>query len=110
MFAGVLKCADCGSAMTFNTKQMRDKVYMVYKCSSYVNRGKNVCSIHSVALSLLEDVVLQDIRNNAKLAASEQEKLIKRLMKYGNREQEEKRLALEKSLCEAKAGLRSLTD
>jgi len=101
LFSGIAKCADCGSAMNFNRKQQRGKEYMLYKCGRYANHGKSACSIHSISFEVLEETVLRDIQNNAILAAGNQKKLIRRLEKYGNREQEEKRLSLEKKLCGA---------
>jgi len=102
LFSGIAKCADCGSAMIFNTKRQDGRIYHIYKCSRYANHGKSVCSIHTVPFSLLEETVLHDIQNNAKLAVADRDTLLQRLMNYGNREQERERLRLEKNLCEVK--------
>lgn len=88
MFSGVVKCADCGAAMQFNTKVMSGRIYEIYKCSRYANNGKSTCSIHSISLATLTEVVLSDIRMNARLAVDEEEKLIQRLVKLSNKEQE----------------------
>ena len=101
LFAGLLKCSDCGSALVFNTKNMRGKTYMGYKCSRYIQHGKYICSIHSVSLELLEETILQDIQYNAKLAVSDHDRFIKRLMCLEKDEQEEKRLILERKMREA---------
>ena len=101
LFAGLLKCASCGSALVFNTKNMRGKTYMGYKCSRYIQHGKGVCSIHSVQFELLTDTLLQDIQYNAKLAISDHDRLIKQLISLENEEQEEKRLIIERKMREA---------
>jgi DNA invertase Pin-like site-specific DNA recombinase/ribosomal protein L32/K+/H+ antiporter YhaU regulatory subunit KhtT len=88
LFSGLVKCADCGSTMQFNTKTMSSGTYRIYKCSRYANNGKSTCSIHSISLETLTEVVLSDIRMNARLAADEEEKLIQRLVKLTNKEQE----------------------
>jgi len=110
LFAKLLKCADCGSTMSFNTKKQHGKVYMMYKCSRYANHGKSVCSIHSVPLEMLEDTVLQDIQYNAKLAVSDNNRLIKRLESLENEGQEENRLTLERKIREANNRIKTIDD
>ena len=110
LFAKLLKCADCGSTMAFNTKNQHGKTYMMYKCSRYANHGKSVCSIHSVSLEMLEETVLQDIQYHAKLAASDNDKLRKRLMTLENDGQEEKRLTLERKMREANNRIKTIDD
>jgi len=108
LFAGLLKCADCGSALVFNMKNMRGKMYMGYKCSRYVQHGKYICSIHSVSLELLEETILQDIQYNAKLAVSDHDRFIKRLMCLEKDEQEEKRLMLERKMRESQNRIKTV--
>lgn len=47
LFAGIARCADCGAAMTFNTKQYGGKTYYIYKCSRYAVHGKSSCSMQN---------------------------------------------------------------
>ncbi|MCL2773611.1 MAG: recombinase family protein [Oscillospiraceae bacterium] len=108
LFAGLLKCSDCGSALVFNTKNQHGKKYMGYKCSRYVQHGKYICSIHSVSLELLEETILQDIQHNAKLAVSDNDRLIKRLMCLEKDGQEEKRLILERKMREAQNRIKTV--
>ena len=110
LFAGLLKCANCGSALVFNTKNQRGKTYMGYKCSRYIQHGKGVCSIHSVQFELLTDTLLQDIQYNAKLAVSDHDKLIKQLINLENEGQEEKRLIIERKMREANNRIKTVDD
>ena len=88
LFAGIARCADCGAAMTFNTKQYNRKTYYIYKCSRYAVHGKSTCSIHHIPASALEEAVLQNIRFNAQLLSENDEELIKKLIALGSRGQQ----------------------
>lgn len=69
MFAGLLFCADCGSALSFcvrHRKTMPDGGE--YKCWKYMRYGKAVCSSHYITLDQISEVVLEAIRRQAKFA------------------------------------------
>ncbi len=57
MFAGFLKCGDCGRAMV---KIIRKGV-TVFNCGSYNRYGRGHCSIHRITEEELEGIVLQDL-------------------------------------------------
>lgn len=57
MFAGFLKCGDCGRAMV---KIMRGGV-CYFNCGSYNRYGKKFCSIHNITEQELESIVLDDL-------------------------------------------------
>lgn len=69
MFAGLLYCSDCGSALSFSAvhrKTMPDGGQ--YKCWYYMRHGKEYCSSHYITLDQLTAVVLDDIRHQAYFA------------------------------------------
>ncbi len=69
MFAGLLYCSDCGSALSFSAvhrKTMPDGGQ--YKCWYYMRHGKEYCSSHYVTMDQLTAVVLDDIRRQAYFA------------------------------------------
>ena len=79
LFAGFIKCEDCGSALSYSTSQSIPQ----YTCGKYRRNGKHVkegCTAHYVRQDTLIQVVLDDIRRHAKLAISDEkcfsEKLI----------------------------------
>ena len=81
MFSGLLKCADCGGNMALKirrNKTMANKEF--YRCSTYVQKGKNVCGTHAIDLDVLSLVVLSDIQKYAALAAEDENKLVDRLL------------------------------
>lgn len=57
LFAGFLKCADCGRAMTKTTWAGR----ITYSCGSYHRYGKTVCSPHYITQTDLEAILLNDL-------------------------------------------------
>lgn len=101
LFAGVARCADCGAAMTINTKQYGGRTYYIYKCSRYAVHGKSTCSIHHVPASALEEAVLQNIRFNAQLLSENDEDLLGKLVTLGDRGQQREILEAKKKLNES---------
>jgi predicted RNA-binding Zn-ribbon protein involved in translation (DUF1610 family) len=71
IFSGLIKCADCGYAMTANSANRRKRRELidciVYSCNNYTQYGSGSCSAHSIEARDLYDVVLTDI--NAQAAA-----------------------------------------
>ncbi len=89
LFSGIVKCTDCGSSLSFSTKVCGKNTYQLYKCSSYANYGKSVCSIHSISLPLLEATVLKDIRYHAKLIQTEEDAIISQIFRMQNQNNEQ---------------------
>ena len=58
LFAGLLRCADCGKAMT--RKPSKGQVYL--NCSTYKRKSKARCGPHSLRLDVLEAAVLAALR------------------------------------------------
>jgi len=54
LFSGFLKCTDCGKSVT--RSQSGKNVY--YACSTYKNRSRTACSMHSIKHNRLEAAVL----------------------------------------------------
>ena len=86
LFSGVLKCAECGSALAFNVKKLAHGTKNIYKCTRYTSHGREVCTPHYTYESALIDAVLYDIRANAFLASQDRAELVKRLLKQTNDE------------------------
>jgi len=74
IFAGLVKCADCGYALAYsgNAKPR-------FQCSRYSLKGKAYCSSHYISYDDLYAVVLSDIRRCAKYAMRLREHLLMRL-------------------------------
>ena len=63
IFAGFVKCGDCGRAMTKNMWRRADgsKTYSLY-CGTYKRNGKQYCTSHTLPMAVLEDIVLGDLK------------------------------------------------
>ena len=57
IFAGYLKCVDCGRAMV----KIKRRGVCFFNCGSYNRYGKKFCSIHSITEQELEKIVLDDL-------------------------------------------------
>lgn len=57
IFAGFLKCGDCGRAMV----KIKRKGTVTFNCGSYNRYGRKFCSIHSITEQELERIVLDDL-------------------------------------------------
>lgn len=78
MFAGLVRCADCGSALNvaYDTKK---KKYKNFSCWVYKNYGKERCTSHAIGWKTLSTLVLEDIRRNAQAAVMLKDEYLTRL-------------------------------
>ena len=63
IFAGFIKCGDCGRAMMKNFWRRADgsKSYSFY-CGTYKRSGKQYCTPHTLPFQVLNDIVLGDLK------------------------------------------------
>lgn len=76
LFAGFLKCEDCGHAMSYSNSQGIPQ----YSCGHYRRHGKEACTCHYIRKDMLEQVVLDDIRRHAKLAQEDEAGFIEEII------------------------------
>ena len=67
LFSGFLKCADCGRAVT---RCVSKNNHVYYACSTYKNRSRTACTMHSIKHERLEAAVLFGIQYQVHLAVS----------------------------------------
>ena len=70
IFAGLVKCADCGCSLRFLSYTQNNKPYTQFICSSYSKMGKIVCSMHYIRYDTLYAFVLSRIQYWNELAHS----------------------------------------
>ena len=63
-FAGLVKCADCGSSLNVSYDKRKGR-YTGFSCWVYKNYGKERCTSHAIGWKTLNQLVLEDIRRNA---------------------------------------------
>ena len=66
-FAGLVKCADCGSSLNVSYDAKKGR-YTGFSCWVYKNYGKQRCTSHAIGWVTLNRLVLEDIRRNASAA------------------------------------------
>ena len=80
IFRGIIKCADCGSAMLAKVEQKRkrnnvlDKTF--YGCTKYRKFGKEGCSSHNIEARTVHEVVLADIQKHAGQALADRKAMV----------------------------------
>ena len=76
-YAGLFFCRECERAMNkFYSKPRKDgSRYIHFKCGTYSRLGKNMCTIHSIRESELDEILLgairQEIRNALDISSCE---------------------------------------
>ena len=75
IFAGVIKCADCGYHLTAASANRRKRPELidciVYWCGNYTRYGNASCTSHTIEARDLYNAVLADINNLAQMALSD---------------------------------------
>lgn len=66
LFSGFLRCADCGKSVTRSSSGQSTR----YLCSTYKNRSRTACTMHSIKHERLEAAVLFAVRQQVHLAVS----------------------------------------
>jgi len=83
IFAGLLRCPNCGKAMHFLKRT--DRSYSAsFSCNTYSRYGKEYCTMHYIRFEDLYAIVLNDIRQYAELAKDHEQEFIESLCKTGN--------------------------
>ena len=78
MFAGLVKCSDCGSALNVSRNAKTGK-YTSFSCWVYKNYGKERCTSHAIGYKTLYNIVLENIRRQAECASVQKEKYLEML-------------------------------
>ena len=86
LFNGILKCADCGKALT-RRKYGSNCDRMIYVCTTYAAYGVHRCSQHKVFEEDIKAVVLNDIRSLADEARLDRQALIDRIVARSPKEE-----------------------
>lgn len=64
LFAGVLKCYDCGHIMILSGGGKHRKKY--FQCRTYRDKSREICTRHMIQADILEEAVLGALRNQMK--------------------------------------------
>lgn len=61
IFAGLLKCGDCGKSMNLKRTNSKERK-LIFNCKTYSTHGKKYCSQHRIDYDVLYNAVLSDIK------------------------------------------------
>lgn len=100
LFAGLIKCGECGKALTVRYTNAKHP-QRIYSCKTYNAYGKTFCTQHRVEYDLLYEVVLRKIRECAKAALADRDRIAGHLSDTCEREQQGARDALEHAIGKA---------
>lgn len=101
LFAGLIKCGECGKALTFR-KTHAKKPMDIYACVTYNKFGAHHCTQHRVEFDLLYEQVLKEIRKLARQALADKEAIIERLKETESEETTAMSSALSQDVTKAK--------
>ena len=89
IFAGLLKCADCGRAMAISSITAR-AVYRYYNCSKYrrYSRITGACSSHSIRYDVLYQHILSRIQYWVERAHTDEQELLQKLLSTTDQERQ----------------------
>ncbi len=97
IFAGLLKCSDCGGSLSF-IKPKNDGHAGSYNCNLYRKRTSKYCSAHYITHKALYKIVLDDIRRNAETAKQYEDELSEYALALSKSNSKGKTKRLEKEL------------
>jgi len=108
IFAGIAKCSDCGGGMVFNRKEYKSYTKEFYRCSTYNQKGKEVCPPHIIDYDVLYQAVLDDIKQYAVLGADDEDKLINKILKSNDEFKTRSLSRYEKNIRESQNRIREI--
>lgn len=94
MFAGYVKCENCGYALSYSYSQGIPQ----YTCGQYRRYGREACTCHYIRKDVLMQVVLDDIRKHANLAIEDKESLANKILSLNDDKEEYKLQSLNAEL------------
>ncbi|MFQ9515800.1 MAG: recombinase family protein [Eubacterium sp.] len=60
IFAGKIKCGDCGRSMCKSTWKTKEGKKTYFTCGTYRRYGIKECSAHTIKMEVLEEIILND--------------------------------------------------
>ena len=103
IFSGLLVCADCGFKMRIHHKtrmRMDGSEYRrtSFLCGNYARSGKTACTTHLIGQDMLHDLVLNLIREHARMVECDEDGVVESILRLQNSESESSRAAFTSEL------------
>lgn len=85
IFAGLIKCADCGWTLSYAENRQNKTPYGYYHCNKN-GQGLGQCSMHYIRYDMLYGYVLSRLQYWSEQVHRDDEKLLQQLLNAGNKE------------------------
>jgi len=110
IFAGLIKCADCGKSLiltrTHRSAKGRELIdRYIYMCNTYRVSGRKNCSMHWLEARDLYEAVLNDIRRHAREALKDDKGMTERLLNQAGADEKAQNKADKKELIRKRSRL-----
>lgn len=86
IFAGLLRCADCGWGMRYGIQRSAKKPYAYFTCGKYRDFQTKGCTTHYIRYDALYEYVLARIQHWSAKAIDDEDVLLRQLLSAGDRE------------------------
>ena len=101
IFSGLIRCADCGSNMSYHTNTVNKDIHY-FSCSNYVKDTRGTCSErHYIRADALEQIVIFELKRIATLLQHDEKLLAEILEKKTNKDFYDEKKHLEEQLQKA---------
>ena len=107
IFAGLVKCGQCGSSMNIRRANQKSKD-KIYTCSRYNKFGVKHCSQHRIKFDTLYEIVLSEIQKCAKAALADEEAIERELQMHSESGAVSEREVIERSISSDNERIREL--
>ncbi len=101
IFSGLIRCADCGSNMSYHTNTVNKDIHY-FSCSNYVKDTRGTCQArHYIRADALEQIVIFELKRLAIMLQQDEELLVDILEKKTNKDFYDEKKHLEEQLQKA---------
>lgn len=96
IYTGLVYCADCGKKMNLFRSRSKGCTKNEFICSTYRQKGKGACSVHTLRQSVLEAVLLDDIQRVTHFARQNEEQFAELIRQRHHKESQREIQQLQK--------------
>lgn len=101
IFSGLIRCADCGSNMSYHTNTVNKDIHY-FSCSNYVKDTRGTCQTrHYIRADALEQIVIYELKRLAIMLQQDEKLLAEILEKKTNKDFYDEKKHLEEQLQKA---------
>lgn len=101
IFSGLIRCADCGSNMSYHTNTINKDIHY-FSCSNYVKDTRGTCQTrHYIRADALEQIVILELKRLAIMLKQDEDLLVDILEKKTNKDFYDEKKYLEGELQKA---------